>query len=186
MLQLAGPNGVGKTSCLRALCGLLDYSDGLFRWRDRSVRHPYEYSDELLFLGHRPGVRLQMTALENLQWFCRLQSSGAQRRSNAELEQALAEVGLAGYEREFCAHLSAGQKRRVGLARLAISQARLWVLDEPFVALDAEGVQALVKRIENFVAAGGALLFTTHQQVNFGARIPRKLTLELIGETAQC
>lgn len=91
--------------------------------------------------------------------------------------ESLASLGLAGYEDELCSNLSAGQKRRVGLARMALSNAPLWVLDEPFTALDVKGVQTLVEWIERFATSGGVVLFTTHQQAPFKKRFPRTIDL---------
>ena len=177
IVQIAGPNGAGKTSLMRVISGLLLPDSGSFKWRNQQVRDPALFSDEILYLGHKPAVRLQLTPLENLQWFAQLQSQQVKPVGDSDLMSALAALGLTGYEHDLCSTLSAGQKRRVGLARMAISNAPLWVLDEPFTAVDISGVSILSSWIEEYASDGGSILFTTHQAVEFGKRHPRILDL---------
>lgn len=177
IVQIHGPNGAGKTSLMRVIAGLLDATEGQFHWRGQTVSNPKRFSDEILYLGHKSAVRYPLTALENLQWYAALQPQQVKASGGNELRQVLKDIGLAGYEDELCANLSAGQKRRVGLARMAISSAPLWVLDEPFTAVDVSGVTTLLNWIENYVSQGGAVLYTTHQAVAFQHHQPRILDL---------
>ncbi len=157
--QIEGPNGAGKTSLLRILCGLARYG---FEGR---VQRPAPQ----LYLGHHAAVKGLLTPRENLAWHV----SGADRYANEQIESALVRVGLYGYEDVPSHTLSAGQQRRVNLARLFLSSAPVWLLDEPFAAIDKEGVVALETLLEEHVAAGGAVLMTSHQavQVNCEVRV---------------
>lgn len=167
VVQLAGANGAGKTSLMRSLVGLLPPQKARFSWLGQEVPSANIFSDEILYLGHKPAVRFQLTPLENLRWYANLQSGQVKSANEADLVSSLASLGLAGYEDEPCSQLSAGQKRRVSLARMAISRARLWVLDEPFTAVDVHGVKILCDWIEKFTGDGGTVLFTTHQSIDF-------------------
>ena len=177
IVQIAGPNGAGKTSLMRVIAGLLEPASGQFSWCGQPVGSAEIFSDELLYLGHKPAVRYQLTPLENLQWFAQLQWQQVKPVCHNDLIGALTALGLAGYEDDLCATLSAGQKRRVGLARMAISNAPLWILDEPFTALDTEGVKTVSGWIEDYANNGGAVFYTTHQSVEFKKRYPRVLDL---------
>ena len=181
IVQIAGPNGAGKSSLMRVICGLLQPDSGSFKWRNQQVGTASLFSDEILYLGHKTAVRYQLTPLENLQWFAWLQSQQVKPGSDRDLMEALAVLGLSGYEDELCSTLSAGQKQRVGLARMAISKAPLWVLDEPFTAVDVDGVSILSNWIETYANSGGSVLFTAHQSVGFNRRHPRILDLAKIG-----
>ena len=163
IVQLAGPNGSGKTTLLRSLCGLFDAPIDSLVWRDIEVSSPLQYADELLYLGHKAAIRPHLTLSENLAWYACL-SHLSDREKMADV---ISEVGLSGYEFELAGALSAGQKRRIALARLRLVECRLWVLDEPFASLDAEGVEMLRGWIEEFVRSGGAVLYSTHQAVEF-------------------
>jgi heme exporter protein A len=158
LLQIEGPNGAGKTSLIRILAGLSRYGfDG------RVSRHT-----TLLYLGHQPGVKALLTPRENLAWHV----AGEGEYSDAQIETALAKVGLYGYEDVPSHALSAGQHRRVNLARLYLSQCPLWLLDEPFTAIDKTGVLELEALLVRHVEAGGAVVMTSHQalQVNYEIR----------------
>lgn len=159
LIQVAGPNGAGKTTLLRILCGLHGFYQGRIYWRGEPVASVREsFLANLLYLGHSPGVQAALTATENL-----VAAMGAhQPVTESECDQALASAGLAGYEDVPCRHLSAGQRRRVALARLYLSAAPLWILDEPFTALDREGVAALEALLAARAEAGGAVVLTTH------------------------
>ena len=163
ILQIAGANGSGKTTLLRSLCGLFDASYDRLSWRGEMVDSPLSYADELLYIGHRPATRARLTVLENLQWLASLnQGSDVSRWPDC-----LRQLSLEGYEHEFLTSLSAGQKRRVALARLQLTPVRLWVLDEPFASLDRAGVELLRGWITDFVTSGGSLIYSTHQDVEF-------------------
>ncbi|MGB1091756.1 MAG: cytochrome c biogenesis heme-transporting ATPase CcmA [Oceanobacter sp.] len=167
LIQLAGPNGAGKTTLLRLLAGLnRDFEGDLF-WHSDDLHDCYsDYAQQRLYHGHLAAIKRMLTPLENLRWLMSLWMSDSvaleQRISEDDLWQALAEVNLNGYEDVPCNQLSAGQQRRVGLARLAIVQVPLWILDEPFTALDVDGVSWLEQRIAGQVARNGAVVITSH------------------------
>lgn len=159
LVQIAGPNGAGKTTLLRALAGLFSDWTGEYRYRGEVVREPpASRRSELLYLGHHPAVKPTLTALENLQWYC-----GLHGWNTAQARAALGEVGLAAYVDTPCQYLSAGQQRRVALARLYVTDATVWILDEPFTAIDRQGVARLETLLSAHVSKGGAVLLTTHQ-----------------------
>lgn len=149
LLQVEGANGAGKTSLLRILCGLSRYG-----FSGSVERHC-----ALLYLGHHSAVKALLTPRENLAWHV----AGACTHSDAQIEDALARVGLYGYEDVPSHALSAGQHRRVNLARLYLSQSPLWLLDEPFTAIDREGVAELQQLLVVHVQRGGAVVLTSHQ-----------------------
>src|SRR5262252_9393778 len=163
-LHVAGENGSGKTSLLRILCGLMVPSAGSVRWQGDDIRRLREaYWEQLAYVGHLNGVKDDLTAAENVHVAAAIAGWSA---DNDTVHAALADFGLAGFEDRPARTLSQGQRRRVALARLrCASAARLWILDEPFTALDSRGVMALSDLIGAFLAQGGAVVFTTHQDV---------------------
>jgi heme exporter protein A len=158
LLQIEGSNGAGKTSLIRILSGLSRYG-----FEGSVTRHT-----PLLYLGHHAGVKALLTPRENLSWHV----GGEGDYSNGQIEDALAKVGLYGYEDVPSHALSAGQHRRVNLARLYLSQSPLWVLDEPFTAIDKSGVLELETLLVEHVERGGAVVMTSHQtlQVKYEVR----------------
>jgi len=165
-LRIAGANGSGKTSLLRILCGMLSPSQGEARWKGTPVNALKEdYSRELVYLGHAPAVKDDLSAAENLAIACRL-------AGNAQPDQAIAEA-LARFAvpmERFVRQLSQGQRRRAALARLALSASvPLWLLDEPFSALDSSGISLLRRMLEEHLGRGGAVVFTTHQDAGMPA-----------------
>lgn len=168
LLQVRGPNGSGKTSLLRMVCGLLPPAAGEIFWNARDVRESgEEYRASLAYVGHLNAVKDELDPAENLRYAARIAGLAA---TAAEMEEALQAFGLEG-ARLPCKLLSQGQKRRAALARLKLSGARpLWVLDEPFSALDAAGVTVTRSLIDAHLTAGGAIIFTTHQEVDFAGR----------------
>lgn len=157
LVQIAGDNGAGKTTLLRTLCGLARPESGEVYWDGQplaSVRDAFHR--QLVWLGHKPGVKQALTADENLRFFF-------PRTSQQAREAALAEAGLAGFEDIPLGQLSAGQQRRVALTRLWLTSAALWILDEPFTALDPTAIVVLTNRLEAHVLAGGSVVLTTHQ-----------------------
>lgn len=159
VIHVQGANGSGKTTLLRILCGLnADYT-GTILWqgRDRRAAHE-EFCAGVFYLGHSPAINKTLTPLQNLRWYCASRGFS----DDAAIRQALAELGLGSYADVPCYLMSAGQQRRVSLARLQLSPARLWVLDEPFTALDRKGVAELEQRIAAFALRGGAVILTTH------------------------
>ena len=165
-LQVEGENGAGKTSLLRMVCGLLHKEAGEIRWNGQSVTEvDDEYRGDLLYLGHAGAIKEELTALENLRIGAAL---GGRTLDEAAAVAALWRLGLKGREGLAARFLSQGQKRRVALARLLTSKAKLWVLDEPFVALDVRAVDLLCTIIGEHLRAGGMALLTSHQEVNLG------------------
>ena len=166
-LRIAGANGSGKTSLLRILCGLLSPNAGEVRWKGGAIGAlREEYSKQLVYLGHAPAVKDDLTAAENLAISCRLAGTPV---STHAVQQALARLGLSGTD-HFVKRLSQGQRRRAALARLVLSESLpLWLLDEPFAALDAPATRVVEELIDGHVARGGAVVFTTHQETRVGA-----------------
>jgi heme exporter protein A len=162
VLRIAGPNGAGKTSLLRILCGLLTPADGEVRWNGAPIASLREdYARHLVYLGHAPAVKDELTAPENLDIACRLAGLKTTRHS---LTEALARFGVP--EGPLLKRLSQGQRRRAALARLVLSAGvPLWLLDEPLTALDARAAASLESLLAEHAARGGAVVFTSHQDV---------------------
>lgn len=181
-LRIAGPNGAGKTSMLRLLCGLSPPAAGEVFWNGQNIRRIREdYCAELLYLGHAVAVKDDLAAWENLQVNERLAGRFAARQAAWD---ALDAVGLDEIGHLPTRLLSQGQKKRVALARLWLAdQPRLWILDEPFTALDLQAVELLCRKMDSHLARGGMVIYTTHQEIALKAG--RKLTLPL-GEALPC
>ncbi|CDF83055.1 Cytochrome c biogenesis ATP-binding export protein CcmA [Pseudomonas knackmussii B13] len=167
MLQVVGPNGSGKTSLLRLLCGLMQPTDGEVRLNGKPLEHQRgELARSLLWIGHAAGIKGLLTAEENLAWLCALH----QPADKASIWRALEAVGLRGFEDVPCHTLSAGQQRRVALARLYLDAPPLWILDEPFTALDKQGVAQLEEHLAQHCEKGGLVVLTTHHTLT---RMPK-------------
>ena len=163
LLRVSGANGAGKTSLLRMLCGLLQPSQGQVLWQGRSVHREREaLLRELVYIGHGAALKDDLSALENLQAAARLAGLAP---DEAAARQALADAGLGGREQVPARILSQGQRRHAALARLPLSPARLWVLDEPFNALDTAAVAWLLGLVEAQLQRGGMVVLTSHQPV---------------------
>ncbi|AZT84400.1 cytochrome c biogenesis heme-transporting ATPase CcmA [Marinobacter sp. NP-4(2019)] len=162
LTRVEGPNGSGKTTLLRILAGLNDAWSGDLLWAGRPRSHQREeFVRNMLYIGHRPGIKPLLTPMENL----RALMAGRKAVSNDLLGQALAGTGLAGFEDVPCRRLSAGQQRRVALARLLIADEPLWILDEVFTAIDIDGVAALESLLVQRARDGGAIVVTTHHDL---------------------
>lgn len=174
ILQVEGPNGAGKTTLLRMMAGLLKPDEGEILWQQHSIEKlKEEFTRHLLYLGHKPAVKSLLTPYENLKFYYQMHH---QEPEGDKIWSALEEVSLVGYEDIPVGQLSAGQQRRVNLARLWLSDAPLWILDEPFTAIDVAGVNRLTECFHQHADQGGMILFTSHQAMtgHFG-------TLKLTG-----
>lgn len=172
--QVEGPNGSGKTTLLRILAGLSDDYSGDISWCQQPVAAArLAYSQSMLYGGHLAAIKPSLTPAENLRWFFSLH----QPLSESALQDALYRVGLRGYEDQPCHTLSAGQQRRVALARLELAQHPLWILDEPFTAIDLEGVAALEAQLLAHVRSGGAVIVTTHHRLGLECEQIRRVSL---------
>lgn len=173
IVQIEGPNGAGKTSLLRILAGLSQPYEGDIYFQDDLVADKREaFHENMLYLGHLPGVKGEMTAQENLEFNLALHGLNSD-----DAENTLAEVNLLGFEDALASHLSAGQHRRISLARLWQSQSKIWILDEPFTAIDKLGVQKLEQLFVKHAQNGGCVILTTHQDLSLPAQQVKKVTL---------
>lgn len=162
LTRIQGPNGTGKTTLLRILASLNDSYSGAILWRGQPrARRREEFLRNLLYIGHRPGIKPLLTPLENL----RALMAGRRQTDDETLRKALQGTGLAGFEDVPSRQLSAGQQRRVALARLLISEEPLWVLDEAFTAIDHAGVAAMEALLVQRARRGGAVVVTTHHDL---------------------
>jgi len=175
-IQITGGNGVGKTTLLRLLSGLARPDVGGVYWQAQPLHRVRDsYQQNLLWIGHQPGIKTRLSALENLRFF---HHDG----NAAQCMNALAQAGLAGYEDIPVNQLSAGQQRRVALARLWLTRATLWILDEPFTAIDMNGVERLTQLMAQHTERGGIVILTTHQPINVATDKIRRIALS--GEEA--
>ena len=174
IMQVRGTNGSGKTSLLRILTGLSQPEEGEVFWEGVSIEEdPAGYNENLVYIGHLNGLKADLSALENLE----LLRKYLIRSNSTSTHEALAAVGLEGYEHILAHQLSAGQKRRVALARLYLNSAPLWILDEPTTAIDVDGVHAFEQLVERHALGGGMVILTAHQPLQFGQAQTRSLSL---------
>ena len=163
VIQIKGSNGSGKTTLLRVICGLNDNYHGTLKWFNEPIEdNQDDFYSSLIYLGHQVGVNKVLTPVENLRW-----SVGLRENVTSEsIYQALAEIGLRGFEDSQCFSLSAGQQQRVSLSKLLLGTAIIWILDEPFTTLDIDGVQLLEKLLGDHARKGGVALVTTHHELS--------------------
>ncbi len=162
-LHITGPNGSGKTTLLRIVCGLLSPERGEIRWRGRDIRKvPTQYRMESTYVGHRDGLKAELTALENLDIAARLYGGGI----NHSLDDCIRVLGLRQCQDLMVAQLSAGQRRRLALGRLLVKNAILWILDEPFTAIDDQGRDVVEAHLISHLEQGGMVVLTSHQPVS--------------------
>lgn len=162
LLHIEGANGCGKTSLLRILCGLGQPETGEVLWRGKPIQKARRsFFEELAYLGHHPGIKGELTPLENLQLVTHLHRI----HPCAEPLSILAQAGLAKHADEPARMLSAGQRQRIALARLLLQQASLWILDEPFTALDVNGVAWVQSLLDEHLKQRGLVILTSHQKV---------------------
>jgi heme exporter protein A len=178
LIQIEGANGSGKTTLLRILSGLSSHYEGDIYWRSemiQSVKH--SFLSALLYFGHQPGVKGMLTPVENLRWYAAIHPS----LDEGSIHSALEAVGLKGFEDVPCHSLSAGQNRRVSLARLYMNRAQLWILDEPFTAIDKRGVAAKEALLADHVAQGGSVILTTHHDLSACGPVTKLNLDEMMG-----
>ncbi len=175
ILQVSGANGSGKTTLMRILATAITPAAGEIFWHGEAVRRRLtEYRGDMLYFGHLSGVKAGLSPRENLAWLGQLYPGGG-----TGPDEALRLVGLEGCEDTPCHALSAGQQRRVGLARLYVAGATLWLLDEPLTAIDKAGVRELEQLMQSHLDGGGAIVITSHQRL--GLADVHELQLEHYG-----
>lgn len=175
LLHLKGGNGAGKTSLLRIICGLSQPESGEIRWNEAVIGSMGDgFRRDICYLGHANALQEALSVQENLGFIATL---GGHPADATTIGAALARLGVRATQQRLVRHLSQGQKRRVALTRLLLTSARLWVLDEPFVALDARGLGALSDIIAAHLERGGLVILTSHQAVDIGNRQPQVLEL---------
>ena len=161
-LVLEGRNGSGKTSLLRILCGIRLPDAGTITWNGTDIQKlGADYHQHIAWVGHRDGMKLDLTPRENL-----AMARALGRPNDITLDAALEKVDLFGFEDVPTRNLSAGQQRRLALARLLVTDTTLWILDEPFTSLDVHGIKVIEELLESHTAAGGMLAVTSHHAVN--------------------
>lgn len=163
LLQVLGFNGAGKTTLLHTICGLRAPATGEILWQGHNIaRHPADFKQSLFFLGHQVPVKGHLTVRENVHWLHSLHPAHA----CGSIDEALRQVDLSPYADIPCHSLSAGQRRRVALAQVYLTECPLWVLDEPFTAIDAAGTARLCERLSQHTARGGLVILTSHQSID--------------------
>jgi heme exporter protein A len=160
VLLLEGNNGSGKTSLLRIICGFREPDTGAVSWCGEEIPQSQYYSD-MAYVGHLDGIKKELTVLENLKLSLALGQSG-----KLTIQKALDKVQLTGYDDTLIQALSAGQKRRLSLARLLITHNVLWILDEPFTSLDKQGISMIESLMAEHCAKGGMMVMASHHDVN--------------------
>lgn len=169
LLVIEGANGSGKTSLLRALAGLLSPEEGRIAWRGAETQGDGQrYRAELVWMAHKVGFKGDLTPLENLRFEAGLRSCSMQR-----LDAVLERLELAAVRELPFRALSAGQQRRVALARMLLAEAVLWLMDEPFTNLDAAGQRLVLDLVSGHLASGGACIMASHQVVSLDVEIRR-------------
>jgi heme exporter protein A len=172
-LVLEGRNGSGKTSLLRILCGIRLPDSGTVTWGGTDIdRLGPDYHMHMAYVGHRDGIKLDLTPLENL-----AMARALGMPNEITLEAALEQVDLRGFEDVLTRNLSAGQQRRLALARLLVTDTTLWILDEPFTSLDVHGIQVIEELLDAHTSAGGMIAVTSHHAVNLKNTTVQRINL---------
>ena len=163
LIQIEGANGCGKTSLIRILCGLARPAEGAVLWCDNQIEHSRgEYYADMLYIGHNNGLKSNLTCEENLE----VSAIQDHFKQGYDIEQALEQMGLDDLIDEYAGKLSAGQQRRVALSRLLLSDAPLWILDEPFTALDHASRERMEGIFDEHCQSGGMVILTTHHHMS--------------------
>jgi len=175
LLLVSGPNGSGKTSLLRLLCGISTPDEGEILWNGAEIRDLGEdYYRVMTYLGHLGGIKDDLTAIENLRVSCALAGNEI---DEGQAKEALGRIGLVGKEMLPAKVLSQGQRRRVALARLLVTHTKVWILDEPLTALDVTAVDMIRQLLEHNLSKGGLVVMTTHQEMEISAVASQHLVL---------
>lgn len=161
VLKVSGPNGSGKTSLMKILAGLSSFETGSIDYDDTKI-NSQRYNLDFLYLGHLAALSPELSCLENLKYTMRLGNDNL----DLDFSDALKKVGLEKFENELVGKLSAGQKKRIALSLLFITQSKVWLLDEPFSALDSKAIKIIETRVEDHCNSGGICILTTHQECN--------------------
>lgn len=161
VLKVSGPNGSGKTSLMKILAGLSSFETGSIDYDDTKINSE-RYNLDFLYLGHLAALSPELSCLENLKYTMRLGNDNL----DLDFSDALKKVGLEKFENELVGKLSAGQKKRIALSLLFITQSKVWLLDEPFSALDSKAIKIIETRVEDHCNSGGICILTTHQKCN--------------------
>ena len=161
VLKVSGPNGSGKTSLMKILAGLSSFEIGSIDYDDTKINSE-RYNLDFLYLGHLAALSPELSCLENLKYTMRLGNDNL----DLDFSDALKKVGLEKFENELVGKLSAGQKKRIALSLLFITQSKVWLLDEPFSALDSKAIKIIETRVEDHCNSGGICILTTHQECN--------------------
>mgnify|MGYP003960956697 FL=1 len=161
VLKISGPNGSGKTSLMKILAGLNSFETGSIEYDNIKINSE-KYNLDFLYLGHLAALSPELSCLENLKYTMRLGNDSL----DLDFSDALKKVGLEKFENELVGKLSAGQKKRIALSLLFITQSKVWLLDEPFSALDSQAIKIIESRIEEHCNSGGLCILTTHQDCN--------------------
>jgi heme exporter protein A len=161
VLKISGPNGSGKTSLMKILAGLNSFETGSIKYDDTKINSE-KYNLDFLYLGHLAALSPELSCLENLKYTAHLGNNNI----NLDFYDALTQVGLENFENELVGKLSAGQRKRIALSLLFITQSKVWLLDEPFSALDSKAIKIIETRIEDHCSTGGLCILTTHQECN--------------------
>jgi len=169
LLILEGRNGCGKTSLMRAIAGMLSLETGQISWDEKPVeRQRQEFHGSLVWLAHRTGLKGDLTLVENLAFERTLRA-----QSERDAEEIYERLGIARLKKLILRSLSAGQQRRVALARMLLADVPLWLLDEPFTNLDREGRKLVMELVEEHLAEGGMCVMAAHQDVEINAPVTK-------------
>lgn len=176
-LLISGPNGIGKTTLLESMAGLRAIQQGEILFEDINFNNNKDkWFDQSFFIGHKTGNKKELNCLENVRTFLQIQGIEI---SQQQAEDALEQVGLSGYEYQFAGSLSAGQKKRLALARLTLVDYPVWILDEPFVNLDVSGCDWLLTVLNKHLASNGILIITAHDNQTIRQTVTQELVLKM-------